>query len=79
MSLKSKVSIARPGSTSLRATIPEGIVAFLNLEEGDDLEWIMEIFENERVAVAKKMLSDEQAKAIALKHAKLEKRKGGKG
>ena len=34
MSLKSKTSIARPGSTSLRATVPEGIAAFLELNEG---------------------------------------------
>jgi len=78
MNLKSKVSIARPGSPSLRATIPEGIVAFLNLKEGDNLEWIMEIVEGERVSIVKKMLSDEEAKNIALKYAKLEKKKGGK-
>jgi hypothetical protein len=54
MSLKSKASTARPGSTSLRATIPEGIVAFLNLNEGDKLDWKMEIIDNERVAVVKK-------------------------
>ena len=55
MSLTSKASIARPNSKSLRATIPEGIVAFLNLKEGDNLEWIMEINEdNERIAIVKK-------------------------
>lgn len=55
MSLESKVSIARPNSKSLRATIPEGIVAFLNLEKGDMLEWKME-FKNEKrfVTVSKK-------------------------
>ena len=54
MSLKSKMSVARPGSTSLRATVPEGIVAFLNLKEGDKLEWKMEIINNNRVAIVKK-------------------------
>ena len=54
MSLKSKTSVARPGSTSLRATVPEGIVAFLNLKEGDDLDWRMEIIDDERVAVVKR-------------------------
>lgn len=78
MSLKSKVGIARPNSPSLRATIPEGIVAFLNLREGDDLEWKMEIADSERVALVKKMLSDEEARAIALKHAKLGKTKDGR-
>ena len=55
MSLKSKTSVARPGSTSLRATVPEGIVAFLNLKEGDKLEWKMEIIDSKRVAVVKKV------------------------
>jgi hypothetical protein len=55
MSLKSKTTIARPGSPSLRATIPEGIVAFLDLKEKDRLEWKMEIIDNERVAVVRKV------------------------
>ena len=55
MSLESKVSIARPDSKSLRATIPEGIVAFLELEKGDKLQWKMEIDENgERIVIARK-------------------------
>jgi hypothetical protein len=55
MSLESKVSIARPKSKSLRATIPEGIVAFLELEKGDKLEWKMEIINGERVTVVRKL------------------------
>jgi len=54
MSLASKVSIARPGTQSLRATIPEGIVAFLELKEGDKLEWKMEIINGERVSFVRK-------------------------
>ena len=54
MSLESKVSIARPNSKSLRATIPEGIVAFLELEKGDRLEWKMEIREGKRVVMVRK-------------------------
>jgi hypothetical protein len=77
MSLESKVSIARPESKSLRATIPEGIVAFLDLEKGDTLEWKMEILENERVVLVKKMASDEEAKAIALKYAPTNKESEG--
>jgi hypothetical protein len=49
MSLKSTVGIAKTGSTSLRATIPEGIVAFLELKEGDKLNWKMDIVNGERV------------------------------
>jgi len=55
MSLESKVSIARPQSKSLRATVPEGIVAFLDLKKGDKLEWKMEIIENERVTIVRKI------------------------
>jgi hypothetical protein len=53
-SLKSKVTVARPGSTSLRATIPEGIVAFLELTQSDTLEWRMEVKNQERVAIVYK-------------------------
>jgi hypothetical protein len=55
MSLKSKAGIAKTGTKSLRATIPEGIVVFLNLKEGDTLDWKMEIINDERVAVVKKL------------------------
>ena len=43
MSLESKVGIGRPNSPSLRTTIPEGIVAFLELKKGDKLEWKMDV------------------------------------
>lgn len=46
MSLKSTVGVAKTGTTSLRATIPEGIVAFLELKAGDKLDWKMEIDDN---------------------------------
>ena len=55
MSLKSKTTTARPGSTSLRATVPEGIVAFLDLKEGDKLEWKMEIIGNQRAVIVRKI------------------------
>lgn len=55
MSLTSKLNVARTGTTSLRATVPEGIVAFLDLQPGDKLEWKMEIIEGERIAVVKKV------------------------
>ena len=53
--LKSTLSLARPKTQSLRATVPEGIVAFLNLKAGDKLEWEMEIINGERVAIVRKM------------------------
>ncbi len=42
MTLTSKILSARPGSKSLRATIPEGCVEYLSLKKGDTLEWEME-------------------------------------
>ncbi len=53
-SLESKTAIARPDSKSLRATVPEGIVAFLGLKSGDTLDWKMEFRNNERVVEVRK-------------------------
>ncbi len=36
MSLKSTLGIAKTGTTSLEVTVPEGIVAFLDLKAGDN-------------------------------------------
>jgi len=54
MSLESTVGVAKVGTKSLRATVPEGIVAFLGISEGDKLEWTMDIKDNARIAVVKK-------------------------
>jgi hypothetical protein len=55
MSLKSTLGIAKTGTTSLRATVPEGIVAFLELKAGDKLEWKMEIMDGKRVVIVRKL------------------------
>jgi hypothetical protein len=55
MSLQSTTNVARPNSKSLRATVPEGIVAFLNLRAGDKLEWRMEMgTDGKRVVLVRK-------------------------
>jgi len=54
MSLESKTAVARPGTKSLRATVPEGIVAFLNLQEGDTLDWKMETSKDDRYVIVRK-------------------------
>jgi hypothetical protein len=54
MSLESTVGLAKIGTKSLRATVPEGIVAFLEIKEGDKLEWKMDLKNDERIAVVKK-------------------------
>jgi len=53
--LKSKVGLAKPGTNSLKTTIPEGIVEYLNLKPGDMLEWSMEIVKGNRVTFVKKV------------------------
>jgi len=54
MSLDSTVAVARTGTKSLRATVPEGIVAFLELQVGDKLLWKMDIQDGERVVIVRK-------------------------
>jgi hypothetical protein len=54
--LKSKATVASSISHSLRATVPEGIVAFLDLKESDMLAWQMDINDKgERIAMVKKL------------------------
>jgi hypothetical protein len=51
----SKVTVARPNSTSLRATVPEGIVQLLNLKAGDEIVWtVRALNEKIQVCVSKK-------------------------
>ena len=54
MPSKSKLSIARPNSASLRATVPEAIVQFLELKEGDTIEWAMTDTPDGRTATVRK-------------------------
>jgi hypothetical protein len=48
---KTKATIARPNSPSLRTTIPEGVAKLIDLGAGDELVWKVEIKEN-RVEVS---------------------------
>ncbi|MGA2462080.1 MAG: hypothetical protein ABSF82_11745 [Candidatus Bathyarchaeia archaeon] len=69
MSLQSTVGIARTGAKSLRATVPEGMVAFLQLTEGDKLEWRMDVQSGERIAIVRKApLPQAPAKNAKPKH-----------
>jgi antitoxin component of MazEF toxin-antitoxin module len=75
MSLQSTVGIARTGAKSLRATVPEGIVAFLELNEGDKLDWRMDVQNNERIVIVRKAkLHSEETLKIAAKYAKAKRR-----
>ncbi|HEV2137663.1 MAG TPA: hypothetical protein VGR53_02360 [Nitrososphaerales archaeon] len=54
MALRTTASVARPKSRSLRVTIPEGVVAYLNIKDGDKLEWRMEILGTNKVILVQK-------------------------
>ena len=54
MSLVTTVGVAKIGTKSLRATIPEGIVAFLELQDGDKLDWRMDFVNSEKVVHVRK-------------------------
>lgn len=73
MSLQSTLGTARPGTKSLRATVPEGIVAFLQLNEGERLDWRMEVDTNtgQRYVVVRKAADlEKEASEIAAKYVK---------
>jgi bifunctional DNA-binding transcriptional regulator/antitoxin component of YhaV-PrlF toxin-antitoxin module len=56
MSLDSTVGVAKIGTKSLRATVPEGIVAYLGIQSGDKLDWTMENDKNgERIVIVRKV------------------------
>ena len=54
MSLVSTGSIAKSGTKSLRTTVPEGIVVFMGIKEGEKLEWRMDVRNNERITIVRK-------------------------
>ena len=58
MTLVSTVGVAKAGTNSLRATLPQGIVSYLNLEPGDRLEWVMNYKNNERIVIVSKKKVD---------------------
>lgn len=54
MRIKNKVSTINPRSVALRASVPREIVRALELEKGDEIEWILEADNNElKVSVVK--------------------------
>jgi hypothetical protein len=68
MSLDSTVGIAKLGTKSLRATVPEGIVAYLELKAGDKLEWRMSSNEDgERITIVRKAKTTKDEKATKAK------------
>ena len=52
--LESTATNAKAGTKSLRATIPEGIVVFLDLQDGDKLEWKMKVIDGKPTTLVRK-------------------------
>lgn len=41
--VQTTVAVAKTGTRSLKVTIPEAMVMYLELEKGDKLEWKMDV------------------------------------
>lgn len=41
--VQTTVAVAKTGTRSLKVTIPEALVMYLELEKGDKLEWKMDV------------------------------------
>jgi hypothetical protein len=52
--LITRVASAKKGTRSLKTTVPEGIAEFLELSDKDELEWKMEIQNQERIVLLKR-------------------------
>ena len=52
---KSKLANARPGSPSLRTTVPQGIVDQFNLKVGDELDWEISFIEGKKILIVRKV------------------------
>ena len=54
MSLETTANSAKKDTKSLRVTIPEGIVVYLDLKNGDKLEWKMKTVDGKLTALVRK-------------------------
>jgi hypothetical protein len=66
MVLTTRIALAKAGTKSMKSTIPEGIVEFLQLGDKDALEWTMEVKDNQRIAVVRKskLMMPEQSRYV---------------
>ena len=74
MVLITRVAIAKAGTKSIKSTVPEGIVEYLQLNDKDELEWNMDTQNNERIAIVRKKKNrDERTRRLTLGYVKPEK------
>jgi tRNA-binding EMAP/Myf-like protein len=65
MVLTTRVAIAKAGTKSIKSTVPEGIVEFLQLKDKDELEWNMDMQNNDRIAIIKKVTKNKDSAKLA--------------
>jgi hypothetical protein len=64
-----RVSLAKKGTKSLKTTVPEGIAEFLELTDKDEIEWKMQVHNQERLVMVKKTHSLNTGSEIATEYA----------
>ena len=67
MTLKTVTTSAKSGTKSIRVTVPEGAVAYLGIEAGDELEWSMESIAGRKVLIVQKSERSESETEKALR------------
>lgn len=75
MVIETKVALAKKDTKSLKTTIPESIVEYLQLEGKDSLEWQMGTRDDERVALVRRV----QQEPEDFEDVKVSTRRTGKG
>jgi hypothetical protein len=63
--LLTKVASAKKGTKSLKTTIPEGIAEYLEISDKDELQWKMDMQDNQRVAVVNKKSKEKDSIDLA--------------
>ena len=72
MSLQTTIGIAKLGTKSLRVTVPEGVVAYLDLQPGDLLSWRMEIQDGQKIVIVRRGAAENHdTMKIASKYARV--------
>jgi hypothetical protein len=63
--LLTKVASAKKGTRSLKTTVPEGIAEYLEISDKDELQWKMDMQDNQRVAVVNKKSKEKDSIELA--------------
>jgi hypothetical protein len=63
--LLTKVASAKKGTKSLKTTIPEGIAEYLEISDKDELQWKMDMQDNQRVTVVNKKSKEKDSIELA--------------